>query len=73
MRYISLKHFVTVFDSFSVEEGSNGKRFVCSAKIKVPTVEGTLCMKGDERSKKKEAESSAAYHMIRALRCNNYL
>ncbi|CAN8268947.1 unnamed protein product [Cochlearia groenlandica] len=57
------------------EEGSslNGKTFVCSAKIKIPTVEGTLYMKGDEESKKKKAENSSAYHMIRALRNSQYL
>ncbi|KFK39367.1 hypothetical protein AALP_AA3G235700 [Arabis alpina] len=58
---------------YSVEDGSNGKRFVCSVQIKIPTEEAPVYMKGDERLKKKEAENSAAYHMIRALRCYNYL
>lgn len=58
------------------EEGGpvNRKRFVCSVKIKIQSEEGTtLYIKGDEKPKKKEAESSSAYHMIRALRKSNYL
>ncbi|XP_010508890.1 PREDICTED: ribonuclease 3-like protein 2 [Camelina sativa] len=61
---------------YSVEEERSsvkGKRFVCSAKIKIPTEENTLYMKGDEQSKIKKAESSAAYHMITALRKSHYL
>ncbi|CAD5323635.1 Double-stranded RNA-binding domain [Arabidopsis suecica] len=60
---------------YSVEEDRSsvqGKRFVCSAKIKI-TEEKTLYMKGDEQSKIKKAESSSAYHMIRALRKSHYL
>ncbi|CAA7031645.1 unnamed protein product [Microthlaspi erraticum] len=62
---------------YSVEEEGgpvNRKRFVSSIKIKIQSEEGTtLYMKGDEKPKKKEAESSCAYHMIRALRKSNYL
>ncbi|CAH8353362.1 unnamed protein product [Eruca vesicaria subsp. sativa] len=61
---------------YSVEEErgtANGKRFVCSASIKIPSEESPLYMKGDEESKKKKAENSSAYHMIRALRKSSYL
>ncbi|CDY54644.1 BnaA05g36100D [Brassica napus] len=61
---------------YSVEEergSANEKRFVCSARIKIPSEESPLYMKGDEESKKKKAENSSAYHMIIALRKSNYL
>ncbi|EOA30764.1 hypothetical protein CARUB_v10013907mg [Capsella rubella] len=61
---------------YSVEEERSlvqGKLFVCSAKIKIPTEGNTLYMKGDEQSKIKKAECSAAYHMITALRKSHYL
>ncbi|KAJ0264565.1 Ribonuclease 3-like protein 2 [Hirschfeldia incana] len=61
---------------YSVEEErglANGKRFVCSATIKIPSVESPLYIKGDEEGKKKKAENSSAYHMIRALRKSSYL
>ncbi|KAF2547845.1 hypothetical protein F2Q70_00022816 [Brassica cretica] len=61
---------------YSIEEergSANGKRFVCSARIKIPSEESPLYMKGDEESKKKKAENSSAYHMIIALRKSNYL
>ncbi|KAF8103958.1 hypothetical protein N665_0182s0064 [Sinapis alba] len=61
---------------YSVEEERglvNGKRFVCSATIKIPSEESPLYMKGDEECKKKKAENSSAYHMIRALRKSKYL
>lgn len=60
-----------VLTLFSVEEKcglKRKKRFVCSVKIEIPTVEGTFHMKGDEKSRKKQAENSSAYHMIRALK-----
>ncbi|XP_010489176.1 PREDICTED: ribonuclease 3-like protein 3 [Camelina sativa] len=54
--------------SFEEKHGRKNKhRFVCSAKIKIPTIEGTFEMKGDIESKKKEAENSSAYYMIKAL------
>ncbi|XP_023637272.1 ribonuclease 3-like protein 3 isoform X2 [Capsella rubella] len=55
---------------YSVEEQKGPKnepRFVCSVKIEIPTVEGAFHMKGDLKSKKKQAENSSAHHMIRAL------
>ncbi|ESQ39617.1 hypothetical protein EUTSA_v10000828mg [Eutrema salsugineum] len=55
---------------YSCEEGggTQEKGFVCSVKIEIPAIEGTFHMKGDEKPRKKEAENSSAYHMIRALR-----
>ncbi|CAH8278259.1 unnamed protein product, partial [Arabidopsis lyrata] len=55
---------------FSVEEErgpKNEQKFVCSVKIEIPNIEGSFHMKGDAKSKKKQAENSSAYHMIRAL------
>ncbi|ANM68860.1 RNAse THREE-like protein 3 [Arabidopsis thaliana] len=55
---------------FSVQEEKGPKnepKFVCSVKIEIPNIEGTFHMKGDIKSKKKQAENSLAYHMIRAL------
>ncbi|OAO93858.1 hypothetical protein AXX17_AT5G43380 [Arabidopsis thaliana] len=55
---------------FSVQEEKGPKnepKFVCSVKIEIPNIEGTFHMKGDVKSKKKQAENSSAYHMIRAL------
>ncbi|KAG7532659.1 Double-stranded RNA-binding domain, partial [Arabidopsis thaliana x Arabidopsis arenosa] len=55
---------------FSVEEErgpKNEQKFVCSVKIEIPIIEGTFHMKGDAKPKKKQAENSSAYHMIRAL------
>ncbi|VYS69345.1 unnamed protein product [Arabidopsis thaliana] len=55
---------------FSVQEEKGPKnepKFVCSVKIEIPNIEGTFHIKGDVKSKKKQAENSSAYHMIRAL------
>ncbi|XP_023637266.1 ribonuclease 3-like protein 3 isoform X2 [Capsella rubella] len=56
---------------FSVQEErgpKNEQKFVCSVKIEIPTIEGYFHMKGDVKSKKKQAENSSAFHMIRALK-----
>ncbi|CAL9241837.1 unnamed protein product [Arabidopsis halleri] len=58
------------FPIYSVEEErgpKNEQKFVCSVKIEIPKIEGSFHMKGDAKPKKKEAENSSAYHMIRAL------
>ncbi|CAE6219221.1 unnamed protein product [Arabidopsis arenosa] len=58
------------FPIYSVEEErgpKNEQKFVCSVKIMIPKIEGSFHMKGDAKPKKKEAENSSAYHMIRAL------
>ncbi|XVE50706.1 hypothetical protein DITRI_Ditri01bG0184700 [Diplodiscus trichospermus] len=47
------------------------KKFVSS--VKIPTVDGTLYITGDEKSRVKEAENSAASFMIRALQESSYL
>ncbi|XVF77383.1 hypothetical protein PTKIN_Ptkin14bG0038600 [Pterospermum kingtungense] len=47
------------------------KKYVSS--VKIPTVNGTLYIAGDEKSRVKEAESSAASYMIRALQESGYL
>ncbi|XP_010467324.2 PREDICTED: ribonuclease 3-like protein 3 [Camelina sativa] len=56
-----------IFSSEEKHGRKNKHRFVCSAKIEIPTIEGTFEMKGDIESKKKEAENSSAYYMIKAL------
>ncbi|XP_027332509.1 ribonuclease 3-like protein 2 isoform X3 [Abrus precatorius] len=49
---------------------SHEKKFVCS--VQIATADGILKMSGDEKSRVKEAENSAASFMIRALQeCNN--
>ncbi|XWS11251.1 hypothetical protein CRYUN_Cryun38cG0068000 [Craigia yunnanensis] len=54
------------------DEGrSHEKKFVSS--VKIPTVDGTLYITGDEKSRVKEAENSASYFMIRALQESGYL
>ncbi|CAK9321823.1 unnamed protein product [Citrullus colocynthis] len=50
---------------------SHERRFVCS--VKISTSSGTLYMMGDEKSRVKDAENSAASLMIRALQERNYL
>ncbi|OIW16363.1 hypothetical protein TanjilG_19079 [Lupinus angustifolius] len=47
------------------------KKFVCS--VKIATEEGRFEMTGDEKSRVKDAENSAASLMIRALQESNYL
>ncbi|KAL1189689.1 Ribonuclease 3-like protein 2 [Cardamine amara subsp. amara] len=61
---------------YSVEEDRSsvqGRIFVCSCKIKIPTEQDPLYIKGDEHSQIKKAESSSAYHMIHALRKSHYM
>ncbi|XP_010481640.1 PREDICTED: ribonuclease 3-like protein 3 [Camelina sativa] len=54
--------------SFEVERGpKNEQKIVCSVQIEIPTIKGTFFIKGDAKSKKKQAENSAAYHMRRAI------
>ncbi|XP_020888981.1 ribonuclease 3-like protein 3 [Arabidopsis lyrata subsp. lyrata] len=58
------------FPIYRIEEErgpKNEQKFVCSVKIEIPNIEGSFHMKGDAKPKKKEAENSSAYHMIRAL------
>ncbi|XP_028799324.1 ribonuclease 3-like protein 2 [Neltuma alba] len=43
----------------------HNKKFTCS--VRIATEEGILCMMGEEKSRMKEAENSAASLMIRAL------
>ncbi|CAK7324588.1 unnamed protein product [Dovyalis caffra] len=47
------------------------KKFVCS--VQIATLDGVLYMKGDERTRVKDAENSAASLMIRALQDTEYL
>ncbi|XP_019097959.1 PREDICTED: ribonuclease 3-like protein 3 isoform X2 [Camelina sativa] len=54
--------------SFEVERGpKNEQKIVCSVQIEIPTIKGTFFIKGDAKSKEKQAENSAAYHMTRAI------
>ncbi|KAG4961898.1 hypothetical protein JHK82_038585 [Glycine max] len=50
---------------------SHEKKFVCA--VQIPTADGILQMSGDEKSRVKDAENSAASLMIRALQQYNYL
>ncbi|KAA0055862.1 hypothetical protein IC582_014598 [Cucumis melo] len=50
---------------------SHGRRFVCS--VKIPTCYGTFYIVGDEKSRVKDAENSAASLMIRALQERKHL
>ncbi|GKV39598.1 hypothetical protein SLEP1_g47349 [Rubroshorea leprosula] len=53
------------------EEGpSHEKKYVCA--VKVPTAEGVLYMTGDERSRVKDAENSAASFLIGAFQESEY-
>lgn len=47
------------------------KKFVCS--VQIATVDGILYVMGDERTRVKDAENSAASSMIRALQDTDYL
>ena len=52
--------------SIEKEEGpSNDKKYVCS--VRIATVNGDLFMVGEEKSRVKKAENSAASCLIRAL------
>ncbi|KAJ4827510.1 hypothetical protein Tsubulata_040553, partial [Turnera subulata] len=50
---------------------SHGKRFVCS--VQIPTVHGVLFTKGDEKTRVKDAENSAASAMLYTLQGSKYL
>ncbi|XP_010441776.1 PREDICTED: ribonuclease 3-like protein 3 isoform X2 [Camelina sativa] len=49
----------------SVESSEEG--YVYSAKIETPTKDGTLCIEGNRKRRRKVAENSSASNMIRAL------
>lgn len=54
--------------NYSIEKDDgppHKKKYVCS--VKIPTADGVLYMMGDEKSRVKEAENSAASLMIRSL------
>ncbi|KAM4092293.1 hypothetical protein ACB094_06G028100 [Castanea mollissima] len=54
------------------EEGpSNDKKYVCS--VQIETLDGGLSMQGEEKSRVKEAENSAASCLIRALLDSNII
>ncbi|VVA25578.1 PREDICTED: ribonuclease [Prunus dulcis] len=54
------------------DEGpSHEKRFVSS--VKIATIDGVLYMKGDEKSRVRDADNSAASLMIRALQEYRYI
>ncbi|KAE8125504.1 hypothetical protein FH972_020304 [Carpinus fangiana] len=60
--------------TYSIEKDTglpHDKKFVYS--VQIPTVDGVLSMQGDERSRRKEAENSAASYLIRALKESNCL
>ncbi|GLT57512.1 hypothetical protein SLA2020_304800 [Shorea laevis] len=60
--------------SYSVEKDGgppHEKKYVCA--VQVPTADGVLYMTGDEKSRVKDAENSAASFLIRALQESNYL
>ncbi|KAM3755003.1 hypothetical protein ACB098_02G006100 [Castanea mollissima] len=47
------------------------KKYVSS--VQIPTVDGILYIEGDEKSRVKEAQNSAASWIVRALQESNYL
>lgn len=47
------------------------KKFVCS--VQIPTVDGVLYIKGDEKARVRDAENSAASSMLHALQDSDYL
>lgn len=47
------------------------KKFVST--VQIATVDSVLCMTGDEKSRRKQAENSAASLMIRALQDSDYV
>lgn len=49
---------------------AHDRKYVCSVQILTP--EGTLFMMGDEKTKLKDAENSAASLMIRALQEHSF-
>ncbi|XP_021287715.1 ribonuclease 3-like protein 2 isoform X2 [Herrania umbratica] len=54
------------------DEGRPHEKIFVSS-VKIPTVDGALYITGDEKSRVKEAENSAASFMIRALQESGYL
>ena len=65
---ISIVMFLLFALTCSIEKETgppHEKKFICS--VQIATVDGVLYMKGDEKTKVKEAENSAASQMIRAL------
>lgn len=60
-----------IFELEKDEGRPHEKKFVSS--VKIPTVDGTFYIAGDEKSRVKEAENSAASFMIRALQESGYL
>ncbi|KAL4618845.1 hypothetical protein ACB092_06G039500 [Castanea dentata] len=66
------KRWATPRYSIGKEEGpSNDKKYVCS--VQIETVDGGLSMQGEEKSRVKEAENSAASCLIRALLDSNII
>lgn len=58
--------------SIEKDEGpSHEKRFMSS--VKIATIDGVLYMKGDEKSRVRDADNSAASLMIRALQEYRYI
>lgn len=58
----------------SIEEEmgpAHDKKFICS--VQIATIDGVFYIKGEEKTRVKEAESSAASLMIRALQESNHL
>ncbi|XP_050370246.1 ribonuclease 3-like protein 2 [Argentina anserina] len=53
------------------EGSSHVKKFVST--VQIATIDGVLCMTGDEMSRVKDAENSAASLMIRALQESDYI
>ncbi|KAF2314158.1 hypothetical protein GH714_023795 [Hevea brasiliensis] len=60
--------------SYNIEKEmgpAHEKKFICS--VQIATVDGVLYMMGDEKTRIKDAEGSAASLMIQALQESNYL
>ncbi|KAK9938603.1 hypothetical protein M0R45_015331 [Rubus argutus] len=53
------------------EGSSHEKKFVLT--VQIATINGVLCMTGDEKSRVKDAENSAPSLMIRTLQESDYV
>ncbi|KAE8734008.1 Ribonuclease 3-like protein 2 [Hibiscus syriacus] len=60
-----------IYELAKDEGPSHEKKFVYA--VKIPTKGGILCIEGEEKSRVKEAENSAASNMIRSLHEYGYL
>ena len=72
LKILNLNGTFAITCSLEKDEGPpHDKKYVSS--VQIPTVDGILYIKGDEKSRVKEAPNSTASWIIRALQESNYL